>query len=305
MKRLLKRGFVTLILVFAFVMSCAMIASATIYPEQTAASQTSATIKWSAVSGAARYEVWYYPANNQTQITKKNVGASTQYKITLPKGQSYYAEVAAYDSSGNIIDYSYGYGIQPTPGKVTKVKPYSWSINGKSGEFKINKNPYPNIMTGMQWQILTRNGKKVKARGTSTYMRFSAKVPSNQVYKLKVRGYSEPHNKKFYGPWHTKTIVPEPKLKKAKLVKGTKVKLNWRKVKGATKYIVYGSTNPDKGYKKVATVRKNKNSVVVSKVRGKKLKKYKSYYFKVQAVAGKVKSTRSVYQDIFIYTIYK
>ena len=305
MKRLFKRGFVTLVLALAFAMSCAVVASATIYPEQTAASQTSATIKWSAVSGAARYEVWYYPANNQSQITKKNAGRTTQYTITLPKGQSYFAEVGAFDSYGDVIDYSSGYRIEPAPGKVTQVKPYSWSINGKTGHFKISKNPYPNIMTGIQWQIRTKNGKKVKAKGTSSYMSFSAKVPSNQVYKLKVRGYSEPHGKKFYGPWHTKTVVPQPKMNKVKLVKGNKVKLSWCKVKGATKYIVYASTKYNKGYKKVATVRKNKNSVIVSKVRGKKMKKYKNYYFTIQAVAGKNKSTRSVYQEVFIYTVYK
>lgn len=305
MKRLFKRGFVTIVLTFAFVMSCVMVSSATIYPKQTAATQTSATIKWSAVSGAARYEVWYYPANNQSKITKKNARTKTQYKITLPKGKSYYAEIGAFDSYGNLIDYSYMLFIQPAPGKVTKVKPYSWSINGKNGNFKLSKNPYPNIMEGIQWKILTRNGKKVKAKGTTTYMSFSAKVPSNQVYKLMVRGYSQPGGKKFYGPWYKKTIVPEPKMNKAKLVKGTKVKLSWRKVKGATKYVVYASTSRNKGYKKVATVKKNKNSVVISKVKGKKLKKYKSYYFQVQAVAGKNKSTRSVYQDVFIYTVYK
>ncbi|MBQ7740510.1 MAG: fibronectin type III domain-containing protein [Eubacterium sp.] len=63
------------------------------------------------------------------------------------------------------------------------------------------------------------------------------------------------------------------------------VKLKWNKVKGATGYQVFKSTNKSKGFKKVKTV--NKGKAVTAAV--KSLKKNKTYYFKVRAVKKSAK----------------
>jgi hypothetical protein len=66
---------------------------------------------------------------------------------------------------------------------------------------------------------------------------------------------------------------------KAVNVKKKSAKLTWKKVTGATGYEVYRSTKKKSGYKKVATIKKA-STVKYTK---KKLKKGKTYYFKIRA----------------------
>ena len=64
-----------------------------------------------------------------------------------------------------------------------------------------------------------------------------------------------------------------------KRVSGTSMKLNWKKVNGATGYEVYCSAQKAGSYKKIKTIGKGKTL----KLTIKKLKKGKTYYFKVRA----------------------
>ena len=90
--------------------------------------------------------------------------------------------------------------------------------------------------------------------------------------------------------------APTPQKKQVEIVKAkasgkNAVKLTWKKVDGAKSYIVYGQLNGKK-YKKIATVKKSKNSYTVKKIAGKALKSGKVYQFYVVAktAKGNVKS---------------
>lgn len=65
------------------------------------------------------------------------------------------------------------------------------------------------------------------------------------------------------------------------------VKVSWKKVKKAKKYIVYRSTKKSSGYKKIKTTTKTSYT-------NKKLTCGKKYYYKVVAVNGKKKATSKV-----------
>ncbi len=67
----------------------------------------------------------------------------------------------------------------------------------------------------------------------------------------------------------------------------TTVKLSWKKVKGAKKYIIYRSNKKSKGYKAVKTVTKTSYT-------NKKLTCGKKYYYKVAAVKGSKKASSKV-----------
>ena len=68
------------------------------------------------------------------------------------------------------------------------------------------------------------------------------------------------------------------KLKSAKKQSAKSVRLTWKKVKGCTGYEVYMSKKKNSGYKKIATLKKAKKVTYTKK----KLKKKKTYYFKVR-----------------------
>ena len=159
-------------------------------------------------------------------------------------------------------------------------------------------------MYAVEWQLLDRKGKKVKAKGTTYSSSFTAGVPLNQVYKLKVRGCINVSGTYFYGPWYTKVVVPQPQMNDLKVASGTRIKISWKKVAGATKYIVYGSTSPKKGYKKISTLSSKKTSFIATYVNKKRIKRYNNYYFKVQAVKNKTKSLMTNFKGGQIYTRY-
>lgn len=71
------------------------------------------------------------------------------------------------------------------------------------------------------------------------------------------------------------TFAAAVKIKKLALDSNS-VKINWKKSKGARKYIIYRSQKKHGNYKKVATVKKGRTSYTDQKV-----KRGKTYYYKV------------------------
>lgn len=265
---------------------------------QTGGSQYTIDLSWDSYSGARSYIVKYYNdvIGVETKIVDKN-------SVTLDlknADQSLQCFVSAYDHTGSQIATCKSINVSSVPGEMTGWKAYSWSIDGTKGMIRWKKQQYK-CLEGYQWQLL--KGNKKVASGTSKKLGFKAKAPSSTIYTFKVRGYVLSNNKKkLYGPWHTETIVPQPAL-----ISGTwnstrdSVTLKWRKVKGATKYIVYGSTKKKKGYKKIATLSKKKSSYTVKKVKGKKLVKDKNYYLYVVAYYKKGSTKITSAHTVFWY----
>lgn len=308
------RKIILLLSVFAVLLfGTAMAASAedlnhlrTMTLSQTAATETTVTVKCDTISEADHYVFSYWERQyGDAKTGMKSVSTKTPAcTLNVNRNTAYYCDVEAYNASDEIVNDAIDYlkFAKPAPGRVTGFTVDGWG-SSKGVSFSISNNPYPGVLEGVEWRLLTKNGKTVKYSGTTTKMGIDASnVALNQVYQFSVRGYSLVNGKKFFGPWYSKIVVPHPKMNKLKLASRTRIKVSWKKVSGATKYIIYGSTKPGSGYKKIATVKKNKTSLLVSKVRGKKLKKYKNYYFKVQTVCGKNVSLMSNYVYGYIYT---
>ena len=81
---------------------------------------------------------------------------------------------------------------------------------------------------------------------------------------------------------------------KAKAQKGGKVKLSWKKVKGASAYLIYRADKKGGKYKLLKTVRKQ-NSIAYMDKKG--LKKGNNYYYRIAVlksgkyspIGGKIK----------------
>ena len=146
--------------------------------------------------------------------------------------------------------------------------------------------------TGYQVYYSTQKTKNYKIANTikkgSTVKATVKKLKSNKKYYFKVRAVKNSQKGKFSNPVAKTTKITKPGMVKGlKVVKTTtsSVTLKWTKVKGATGYQVYYSTQKTKNYKIANTIKKG--STVKATV--KKLKSNKKYYFKVRAVKNSQK----------------
>lgn len=254
--------------------------------KQTAATTTSATFSWTAVSGATSYEVYKVVDNNASYI-----GATKSTSCTI-KGlndkTTYYIYVYAIRSSQTASAISYGtylssYNINLIPAKMAKPVPTQYWYNLKEIKLSWDKMSYAD---GYEVELYKYNGKKatkkITVKSGSTDYTYLEKIKANTFYKVRVRAYTTINGKIQKGAWSDYNYIGqqiEPELKYASGKK--KIKISWNKMKGAKNYTVYVSTKQKSGYKKVATTKKT--SYTLTKFKKKKLKAGKRYYVYVVA----------------------
>ena len=248
----------------------------------------SITVNWSAVPGADTYEVEYYTDSSKamkcvttgTSITLKKLAKNEAYTVYITGGRKYAdgTTVAWSDSSISKL------GIPVKPSNVSGVEVnYYWQ---NLSEISV-RNSTIECADGYQYQLYTAykdKDSKIKTVTTSstypqTYIKTSA-LKKHNFYKVRVRAYAlNSKNEKMYGGWSSwKYVSPQPDVTKAKNNKSKKgIQINWDKIKGANRYVVYVSNKKDSGYKKFQTT--TKTGTVIKKCGKSKLKSGKTYYF--------------------------
>lgn len=155
---------------------------------------------------------------------------------------------------------------------VTSIKPSTKSVtitNGTSSKKSVKfKESYADKTAVYYTKKLTLNAKTV----------------GRQSVACTING-----NKAAYY-YYVKCKAPSVKVSSAKKA----VNLSWKKVSGATGYKIYRSTNKNKGYKCVKTIKNGKTV----KYKDTKLKSKKKYYYKVVAVYSKNTKCNSSYSAI-------
>lgn len=243
-------------------------------------------VKWSAVPGADTYEVEYYIDSSKarkcvttkTGVTLKKLAKNETYTIYVTAGRRY-ADGTTTAWSDNDL---YKWGIPVKPSKVSGVDVTHYWQN--LSEICV-ENSRIGCADGYQYQLYTAykdKDSKIKTVTTSsayTYIKTSA-LKKHNFYKVKVRAYAlNSKNEKMYGGWSSwKYVSPQPDVTKAKNNKSKKgIQINWDKIKGANRYVVYVSNKKDSGYKKFQTT--TKTGTVITKCGKSKLKSGKTYYF--------------------------
>lgn len=281
---------------------------------QTNATSNSATISWNAVPGATSYDVYYYSSSISSNEIFAGSTSSTSVQIKkLPADKSILVYVYPrkkattspyYTTAANSSSYMYSYNILTTPGKptvaVTDRDPRKKILSKKNSNYntlELNYS-YANNADGYEIYVYNSKGKKIKTVKNPKAYNHSVTVKgiktTDTVY-VQVKPYTLINGSKKYGDASSKILsVGAPTAKATK--SGSGVKISWNKVTGAKKYEIYMSTS-NKNYKKIKTVSANKKDVVITKFKGKKLKKYQTYYYYVKAVGKYGKKTAK--SDIF------
>ena len=164
------------------------------------------------------------------------------------------------------------------PAAVTGLKSYS----NKTTSLKIS---WKKVKDAKGYEVYRYSSKykkyvKVKTTGSTSY--YNNKLKAGTTYSYRVRAYKYNGKAKLYGSFSRtlKTATAPSKVTGVKVKKSskTKIKLSWKKTKGASGYAIYMKTGNGK-YKRVKTITKG-STARYSKT---KLKKGRKYTFKIRA----------------------
>lgn len=185
---------------------------------------------------------------------------------------------------------------QPSVGQVSGLKLVSAGPNTVKIQFTKQS-------SAKGYEVVLYQGSKQRQKVTTAKTSYTFKKLSSATdYTIKVRAYTEQGGTKVYGGYSktlkASTATKAPTIKSVKKGNNQAV-ISWKKVSKAAGYEIYMSNKKNSGYTKIATVKK----VSTVKYTKKKLKKGKTYYFKVRTyrTAGgkkiyssysKVKSTK-------------
>lgn len=244
----------------------------------TSASQTSAKLSWAKVSGAVDYVVEY--STNGKSWSKLTVKTNSATISKLKTNTAYQFRVMA-RSKTNSSAYSSVLKGTTAPAKVTGVKVTSttsttakltWSKTAGATGYRVS---------------YSADGKKWSSIVVSSNSATVSKLASNKTYQFKVSALKKSAAVTAEGTASSvvkaATKVAAPTGLKATKTDKSSVTLSWKKVSGASGYVVY------RNGKAVGTINGGSKVSFVDK----KLKRRTTY--KYQVVAFKVVSKKNVY----------
>lgn len=143
---------------------------------------------------------------------------------------------------------------------------------------------------GVQIKVCNAKGKVVKTKKIK-YKKATSKsgsleiknIDNKRFYKIKIRSYTKFNNKEVYGKWQVKYITNAVDTYATSDYRKGAIKVSWSKVKGATGYTIYASTDGTKNFKKIKKVKKKASVFYVKKIKRKALENGKHYFFYVTA----------------------
>jgi len=228
---------------------------------QTNATLDNVTVTWPAVYGATGYTVYRATEaiySDESKLQKiGNVATNSATVAGFGRNTCPYVYVIPYRTSAKnptpIYADSYRY-LQCTtlPTAPTNIRPTYRSSSLKQIGFSYDISACKTNMDGAEVLITNASGKKIASGDAGVYTSINyiknAKL-FKQPFKYQVRAYFKLANgTKLYGPWSAaKVFIPDAKAKQIKrsyyASSGT---LTFEKIKGATSYTVYHSTNGKK-----------------------------------------------------------
>ena len=218
-------------------------------------SQGRPTLKWNAVNGAAKYEV--YRARSQNgNYSKYSTQTSTGYTNStyLTSGSTYYYKVRALDANGTAGPWS---DVVAVPCRLGLTAPSVTGGNDSQGRPTLTWKAVTGAAKYEVYRARSMNGDYIKySTQTSTGYTNSAYLTSGSMYYYKVRALDANGTA---GAWSSvvsvtyKQTLPAPTVTGGNDSQGRPT-LKWDKVAGAAKYEVYRARSKDGDYIKYSTV---------------------------------------------------
>ena len=238
-------------------------------------------LNWDAVAGAKSYEIFYSTSPNSGFKRLANV-KKTFYKFSKAKcGVTYYFQMRVCQKGVKSEFGPISYGKTALTGSTTlQVKKTTYN----SVTLRWNKVP-----GAKKYEIFCMDsmGKEWKSLGIKGGTSFThKKLVTGATYYYQIR----PVRDSFYGNYSngvsSTTILGDISKLKVKAAGVDKMKLTWRKVKGATQYVILRAESIDGAYEVVG--HSNKASYTDFG-----LKSGTTYFYKVYAISGPYRTKES------------
>ena len=258
-------------------------------------SQGRPTLKWNAVTGAAKYEV-YRARSKDGDYIKYSTVTGTSYTNTsyIESGNTYYYKVRALKSDGTAGAWS---SVVSVTYKQTLSAPTVTGGNDAQGRPTLKWNAVSGAAKYEVYRARSMNGDYVKySTVTGTSYTNTSYLANGTTYYYKVRALGSDGS---YGPYSTPVSVTYKAPFGAPLVTGRKDSqgrpaLKWDKVTDAAKYEVYRARSKDGTYSLMSTQSATGYTNTSYLANG------TTYYYKVRAL--KANGTASAYSSVVTIT---
>ena len=258
-------------------------------------SQGRPTLKWKAVSGAAKYEV-YRARSKDGDYIKYSTVTGTSYTNTsyIENGNTYYYKVRALKSDGTAGAWS---SVVSVTYKQTLSAPTVTGGNDSQGRPTLTWKAVTGAAKYEVYRARSRSGEYIKySTVTGTSYTNTSYLANGTTYYYKVRALGSDGS---YGPYSTPVSVTYKAPFGAPLVTGSKDSqgrpaLKWDKVTDAAKYEVYRARSKDGTYSLMSTQSATGYTNTSYLANG------TTYYYKVRAL--KANGTASAYSSVVTIT---
>ena len=242
-------------------------------------SQGRPTLKWKAVSGAAKYEV-YRARSKDGDYIKYSTVTGTSYTNTsyIENGNTYYYKVRALKSDGTAGAWS---SIVAVTYKQTLPAPTVTGGNDAQGRPTLKWNAVTGAAKYEVYRARSKDGDYIKySTVTGTSYTNTSYIENGNTYYYKVRALKSDGTA---GAWSSIVSVTYKQTLSAPSVTGGndaqgRPTLTWNAVSGAAKYEVYRARSKDGDYIKYSTV------TGTSYTNTSYIEDGNTYYYKVRAL---------------------
>ena len=242
-------------------------------------SQGRPTLKWNAVTGAAKYEV-YRARSRSGEYIKYSTVTGTSYTNTsyIENGNTYYYKVRALDANGAAGAWS---SIVSVTYKQTLLAPSVTGGNDAQGRPTLKWKAVTGAAKYEVYRARSMNGDYIKySTVTGTSYTNTSYIESGNTYYYKVRALDANGTA---GAWSSvvsvtyKQTLPAPTVTGGNDSQGRPT-LKWKAVSGAAKYEVYRARSMNGDYIKYSTVTGTSYTNISYIENG------NTYYYKVRAL---------------------
>ena len=239
------------------------------------------TLKWKAVTGAAKYEVYRARSKSGDYIKYSTVTGTSYTNISyIENGNTYYYKVRALKSDGTAGAWSSIVAVTYQP-KQTLSAPTVTGGNDAQGRPTLKWNAVSGAAKYEVYRARSKNGEYIKySTVTGTSYTNTSYIENGNTYYYKVRALKSDGTA---GAWSSVVSVTYKQTLSAPAVTGGndaqgRPTLTWNAVSGAAKYEVYRARSKDGTYTKYST------TTGTAYTNSSYLTSGATYYYKVRAL---------------------